>query len=134
MRRVIAFATGLAAFAGPAKAADCPVVSMAPSEVEKRIVAAPTCEQGLKIFESCGMGGMSDVILGGVVIEKCEAVFEGKLSAARKRSYDRAQKVCDRKYARETGSEYRSLTAFCSAAVAGRMAKQFSKAATPAKK
>ena len=119
---------------GLASAADCPVASMAPSEVEKLIAAAPGCEQGLKIFESCGMGGMSDVILGGVVIGKCEAVFEGKLSAAQKRSYDRALTACDRKYAKEQGSEYRSLTAFCSAAAAGRMAKQFSKAAPPAKK
>ena len=77
---------------------------------------------------------MSDVILGCVVNEKCDAVFEGKLSAAQRRSYDRAQKACDSKYASETGSEYRSLTAFCSAAAAGRVAKQFSKAAAPAKK
>lgn len=124
----------LAALGVPAAAADCPVESLTPSEVEKRIVAAPTCAEGLRIFESCGMGGMSDVILGGVVIEKCEAVFEGKLSAAQQRGYDRANKACDRKYARETGSEYRSLTAFCSAKVAGRTAKQFSKAAPPAKK
>ena len=136
MNRPISIATVLAMLSAPAVAADCPVASMAPSEVEKLIVAAPSCEQGLKIFESCGMGGMSDVILGGVVIEKCEAVFEGKLSAAQRRSYDRAQKACDRKYAREAGSEYRSLTAFCSAAAAGRMAQQFSKAspAAPAKK
>jgi hypothetical protein len=134
MRRSIAIVSMLAVLSVSAAAAECPVESLSPSEVEKLIVAAPTCEQGLKIFESCGMGGMSDVILGGVVIEKCEAVFEGKLSAAQRRSYDRANKACDRKYARETGSEYRSLTAFCSAAVAGRMAKQFSKAATPAKK
>lgn len=133
MSRLIAIVPLLAMLAVPAIAAECPVESLSPSEVEKLIVAAPTCEQGLKIFEGCGMGGMSDVILGGVVIEKCEAVFEGKLSTAQKRSYDRAQKACDRKYARESGSEYRSLTAFCSAAAAGRMAKQFSKAATPAR-
>lgn len=134
MRRLIAIVQTLAALSVAASAADCPVESMAPSEVEKLILAAPTCEQGLKIFESCGMGSMSDVTLGGVVIEKCEAVFEGKLSAAQRRSYDRAQKACDRKYARESGSEYRSLTAFCSAGAAGRMAKQFLKAATPAKR
>src|ERR1700752_444407 len=104
MNRPIPIATVLAMLSAPAVAADCPVASMAPSEVEKLIVAAPSCEQGLKIFESCGMGGMSYVILGGVVIEKCEAVFEGKLTAAQRRSYDRAQKACDRKYARETSS------------------------------
>jgi hypothetical protein len=134
MDRLITITSLVALLSFPATADDCPVESMAPSEVRKLIVAAPSCAQGLKIFESCGMGATSDVILGGVVIEKCEAEFEGKLSAAQRRSYDRAQAACDRKYAREQGSEYRSLTAFCAAAAAGRMAKQFSKAVTPAKK
>jgi hypothetical protein len=62
MSRSIAIASLLAMLAVPAIAADCPVESLLPSEVEKLVVAAPTCEQGLAIFESCGMGGMSDVI------------------------------------------------------------------------
>jgi hypothetical protein len=131
--------TVIASFVGvllttPAMAADCPVASMAPSEVEKLILAAPDCQGGLTIFESCGMGGTSDVIVGQVVIEKCEATFDGKLSVAQRRDYERTQRACDRKYARQTGTEYRSLTAFCLAAAAGRVAKQFAKAGQPAKK
>lgn len=117
-----------------ANADDCVVPSMAPNEVRQRIDAAPTCAQGLKIFQGCGWGSMADVVTAGHVIEKCEAVFEGKLSRSQKQSYDRAQKACDRKYARETGSEGRSLTAFCYAEASARVEQQFSKAKAPAKK
>ena len=124
MRRPIAIACLLAFLSVPTFAADCPVESMAPSEVEKLIVAAPGCEQSLKIFQSCGMGASSDVRLGGVVTEKCEAAFEGRLSGAERRAYSRAQAICEKKYQRETGSMYRSFEAFCFAEAAARMAKQ----------
>jgi hypothetical protein len=117
-----------------AGADDCVVASMAPSEVRQRIDDAPTCALALKIFQGCGWGSMADVVTAGHVISKCEAVFEDKLSRAHKRSYDRAQKACDRKYARETGSEGRSLTAFCYAEASARVEKQFSQAKAPAKK
>jgi hypothetical protein len=117
-----------------AVADDCVVASMNPTEVRQRIDAAPTCAQGLKIFQGCGWGSMADVVTADHVIQKCEAVFEGKLSRAQQRSYDRAQKACDRKYARETGSEGRSLTAFCYAEASARVEKQFSQAKAPAKK
>jgi hypothetical protein len=117
-----------------AVADDCVVASMNPTEVRQRIDAAPTCAQGLKISQGCGWGSMADVVTADHVIQKCEAVFEGKLSRAQQRSYDRAQKACDRKYARETGSEGRSLTAFCHAEASARVEKQFSQAKAPAKK
>jgi hypothetical protein len=117
-----------------AMATECPVTSMAPSEVEELILAAPGCDEGLKIFESCGMGATSDVFLGKLVVEKCEAVFEGKLSASRRRNYEGAQGACDSTYASETGSVHRSLTAFCRAAAAGHVAREFLNATTPAKK
>lgn len=85
-------------------------------------------------LERCGMGATSDVILGKLVVEKCEAVFEGKLSASQRRNYEGAQGACDSKYASDTGSVYRSLTAFCRAAAAGHMAREFLNATTPAKK
>lgn len=134
MCRCIVVAALVAMPAAPAIAAECPVASRAPSEVEKLILAAPGCDEGLKIFESCGMGATSDVILGELVVEKCKAIFEGKLSAAQRRHYDGAQGACDRKYASETGSEYRSRTALCRAAAAGRMAREFLNATTPGKK
>jgi hypothetical protein len=135
MHRLVAACSFLALLTVPAFAADCPVESMAPAEVEKLIVAAPGCERSLKIFQSCGMGASSDVRLGGVVTEKCEAVFEGRLSAAQKRAYSRAQAICGKKYEKETGTMYRSFEAFCSAEAAARVARQFSKTspARPAK-
>ncbi len=134
MRRHTVVAPLVAMLATPAIATGCPVASMAPSEVERLILAAPDCDEALKIFESCGMGATSDVMLGRFVVEKCEAIFEGKLSAAQRRNYEGAQGACDGKYAGETGSEYRSLTAFCRAAAARRMAREFLNATTPAKK
>jgi hypothetical protein len=87
----------------------------------------------LKIFQGCGWGSTSDVITADHVITKCEAVFEGKLSSTQRRGYSRARKTCDRKYATETGSEGRSLTAFCYAEVSARLAKQVARAKPPAK-
>lgn len=134
MRRPTVVASLIAMLATPAIATECPVASLAPSEVEKLILAAPGCDDALKIFESCGMGATSDVVLGELVVEKCEATFGGKLSAAQRRTYEEAQGACDRKYASEPGSEYRSRTAFCRAATAGRTAGEFLNATTPAKK
>jgi hypothetical protein len=134
MCRSIVVAPLAAMLAAPAIATECPVTSMAPSEVEKLILAAPGCDEGLKIFERCGMGATSDVILGKLVVEKCEAVFEGKLSASQRRNYEGAQGACDSTYASETGSVYRSLTAFCRAAAAGHVAREFLNATAPAKK
>jgi hypothetical protein len=135
MRRLIVAASLLVALQAPAFA-DCVVKDMNPTRVRELIDAAPSCEQGLKIFQGCGWGATSDVMTADHVITKCEAVFEGKLSGAQRRSYGRTQKACDRKYAGETGSEGRSLTAFCRAETAARLAKQFSKTRTapPAKK
>ena len=126
----------MAAPAGPGHAADCPVESLSPLEVGKLIREAATCERALTIFQSCGMGATSDTVLSGLVTEKCEAVFDGKLSAGQRRAYARAERACGRKYAKETGSEYRSLESFCYAEAAARMAKAFAKAksATPSRK
>ena len=47
--------------------------------------------------------------------EKCEGDFLSKLNAAQRRAYDREQKRCQRKYAHEDGTMYRSFEAFCGA-------------------
>jgi hypothetical protein len=113
---------------------ECPVQSY--DEIAKAVHNAPSCGASLAIFERCGSGATSDVTVGEIVVGKCEAVFEGKLSAARKRAYDRAQTICEKKYIKETGSMYRSFEAFCYAKAAANVAKQFSKTspAIPAKK
>jgi hypothetical protein len=137
--RILAALSVLALFApslATATDGECPVQPYDIDEIAKAVHDAPSCDASLAIFERCGSGATSDVTVGDIVIGKCEAVFEGKLSAAGKRAYDRAQTICEKKYIKETGSMYRSFEAFCYAKAAANVAKQFSKAspATPAKK
>jgi hypothetical protein len=139
MKPCVLVALAVLAFAAPSHATaaelQCPIQPYTLEEVEKAIKRAPTCAASLKIFESCGAGASSDVGVGAIVTEKCEAVFAGKLSARQKKAYSRARKTCGTKYAEEDGTMYRSFEAFCYAKAAANMAKQFSKAsrATPAK-
>jgi hypothetical protein len=56
--------------------------------------------------------------LGAVVRERCEADFLDKLKATERRRYDRWLRFCERRYAREIGTMYRSREAFCAATVA----------------
>jgi hypothetical protein len=106
--------------AAPVRAADCPVEGVA--AVETALKSAPTCDAAMTIFSSCGFGSTIDVGLGGIVIEKCEAEFLPTLAASRRKTYARAQNACGRKYARETGSLYRSATSFCLAELAQKYA------------
>jgi hypothetical protein len=137
--RLIAVLSILALFApslATAADAECPVRSLDIEEIETAIQDAPTCDASLAIFQRCGTGATGDTGLSDVVIGKCEAVFEGKLSPTQKHAYDRAKTICDKKYEKEDGTMYRSFEAFCRAKAAANVAKQFSKAspATPAKK
>jgi hypothetical protein len=47
------------------------------------------------------------------------------LNAAKRRAYDREQKRCQRKYAHEDGTMYRSFEAFCGADVARNYSAKF---------
>jgi hypothetical protein len=138
LRILVALSVLTLVASSPAIAADdeCPVQSYDLDEIAKAVHNAPTCAASLAMFERCAMGATSDVTVGDVVVGKCEAVFEGKLSAAEKRAYDRAQTICEKKYIKQTGSMYRSFEAFCYAKAAANVAKQFSKPspAIPAKK
>ena len=49
------------------------------------------------------------------------------LDAAQRRAYDREQKRCQRKYAHEDGTMYRSFEAFCGADVARNYSAKFLK-------
>jgi hypothetical protein len=140
MKLRILVALSVVALVAPslATAADgeCPVQSYDIDEIAKAVHNAPSCVASLAMFERCAMGATSDVTVGDIVVGKCEAVFEGKLSAVQKRAYGRAQTICEKKYIKETGSMYRSFEAFCYAKAAANVAKQFSNAspAIPAKK
>ena len=79
---------------------------------------APSCNRAMKIFEACEYGASGDVQFGEVVEKKCEADFLSGLGASQKKLYAGQLKRCDHKYDNESGTMYRSFTAFCRAIVA----------------
>ena len=116
---IVCSATG-----APAFAAVCMDKSMTQDEIIAAINAAPGCDQAMKIFEDCEYGASGDVLLGAAVEKTCEADFMSRLTAAKKKAYQREMGVCDRKYANEDGTMYRSFTAFCRADIAQRYSRQ----------
>jgi len=112
-------------FATPVRAKDCPVKEFSLDAREDAIRKAPSCRQALEIMEACAYGAGGDTGLGGAVHERCEPEFLPKLSKAQKHAYDRQQKRCDDKYARQQGTMYRSMTAFCQAQSAATYARRF---------
>jgi hypothetical protein len=109
------------------KKEECPTLDR--KEIEDLLREAPSCQRAIAQFEICQLGSSGDVSLGAIVTEKCEGDFLSKLSAAQRRAYVRAQKSCQRKYANEDGSMYRSFAAFCGAGVARNYSARFLKAA-----
>ena len=103
----------------------CPIESLDLAVIEKGIKDAPSCDAALSMFKTCSVGASGDVGLGAVVTEKCEAVFDGKLSAQQKSAYSRIRQACQTKYAKESGTMYRSFEAFCLAQAAHKTAKPF---------
>ena len=118
---------------GGASAAVCQDKSMTSDEIVEAISASPGCERAMKLFQDCAFGSGGDVQLGGAVEKKCEGDFMSRLKAPQKQAYQRKMRVCDRKYRNESGTMYRSFTAFCRAEVAQRHSQRALKAAGPAK-
>ena len=85
----------------------------------------------MKIFQDCEYGASGDIRFGAVVEKKCEADFLARLKAPEMRAYQRKMRVCDRKYDNESGTMYRSFTAFCRAEVAQRYSQRARKVAGP---
>ena len=115
--------------AAPAGAAVCLGKSMTLEEIIGAIDATPGCERAMKLFEDCEFGTSGDIHLGAAVEKKCEAGFLNRLKASQKRAYQDEMGVCDRKYENESGTMYRSFTAFCRAEIAQRYARKARKAA-----
>jgi hypothetical protein len=109
---------------GPALAAVCLDKSMTLDEIVEAINASPGCERAMKLFQDCEFGTSGDIHLGAAVEKKCEGNFLGRLKAAQKQTYQRELSVCDRKYRNESGTMYRSFTAFCRAEVAQRYSQR----------
>lgn len=108
----------------PAFAAVCMDKSMTQDEIIAAINAAPGCDRAMKIFEDCEYGASGDVLLGAAVEKKCEADFLSRLKPPQKAAYQRETGACDRKYHSESGTMYRSFTAFCRAEVAQRYSRR----------
>ena len=123
--RTVLAVSAMLLLASPASAKDCPVQDSGWEAREEAIRKAPTCKQAMEIMEACAYGATGDRGLADAVIERCEPEFLPKLSKAQKRAYDREQKRCDQKYARQSGTMYRSFTAFCQAKSAVAHAAKF---------
>lgn len=106
----------LAAVAAPKDPEECPTLDG--DERRQLLKNAPSCDRSIKLFEACAYGASGDVELGAIVVEKCEGDFVGKLSKAERKAYDAKLKRCRGKYAKQSGTMYRSFEAFCAAEVA----------------
>ena len=116
---------------GSALAADCPAKSTQMDDVIASLNAAKGCDAAMKVFEACQYGASGDVQFGEAVEKKCEADFLDRAGAARKAAYRRELGACDEKYKNQSGTMYRSFTAFCRAKVAQRYSEKALKAARP---
>jgi hypothetical protein len=114
---------------GPALGAVCLDKSMTLDEIVDTINAAPGCERAMKLFEACEFGTSGDLHLGAAVEKKCEGDFLSRFKAPQKQAYQQEMLACDRKYQNESGTMYRSFTAFCRAEVAQRYSRRARKAA-----
>ena len=118
---------GISAFmalSAAALAEDCPTLNL--QEQEQLLSKAPSCDQAMKLFEACQHGTSGDVGLGDIVIKKCEGAFLVGLSKSDRTAYDHKIKACWRKYAKKSGTMYRSFEAFCAAGVAQAYARRMS--------
>jgi hypothetical protein len=106
----------LMALAHPVLAVECPVAGA--EATSDAIEQAPSCAKAAEIYGLCTWGSSMDIQFAAAAITKCEADFLTKLTPQQKRTYDRAKMRCGRKYARESGTLYRSMEASCSVALA----------------
>jgi len=131
--RLAALAAILSLGADPAHAAVCMDKSMTQDEIVDTINATRGCAAAMKVFRDCEFGASGDVQLGAAVEKKCEADFLSRLGASQKKAYASQLKRCDAKYQNESGTMYRSFTAFCRAEVSQRYSQKALKAGAKAR-
>src|SRR5215475_14874722 len=102
----------------PKSEKECPIEDFSLEKIQDAARDAPSCDKALEVFRLCGAGASSDVALGGIVTEKCEAEFLSRLNRRERRAYRREQNRCAGKFRHESGTMYRAFEAFCSAALA----------------
>jgi hypothetical protein len=130
MRKTATLAIGAVLLLGspawaPAWAKDCPAPDMGYESREAAVRSAPSCKAALEVMTACAYTATGDRGLANIVLEKCQALFLRKLSKAQRRVYDGEQRHCDEKYAHQSGTMYRSFSAFCQAESAVRYATRY---------
>lgn len=115
------------AWSASARAGECPVESGGLEAIEAALRKAPSCDQALQVFKACAYGSSADVRLGQAVRDKCEAGFLRGLEGATKAAYEKEQRLCARKYAKKSGTMYRSFEAFCGAKAAQHYFHEYSR-------
>jgi hypothetical protein len=103
---------------------ECPAKSTDMDDIIAVLNEAESYERAIKVFQACEYGTSGDIRFGAVVEKKCEADFLGHLREPQKSAYRRELRLCDRKYANEQGTMYRSFAAFCRAEVAQRYSRR----------
>ena len=119
--------------AASARAEDCPARTTQMDDIIVALNEAPSCDRAMKIFEACEFGASGDVGLGAVVEKKCEADFLRQLKAPQKRAYQDQLGRCIYKYRNQSGTMYRSFSAFCRAEVSQRYSRRALKQAGPSR-
>lgn len=107
-----------AALSAPARAMPPLICPVEFGEVDGAIEKASSCEAAYRILEACLLGASGDVSRAHAVREICERDFLPGLKPDTRRAYARAQRRCDRKYAGDEGTMYRSMEAVCAAQLA----------------
>jgi len=113
----------------PSPQPKCPAKSTLFDDIIASLNEAKGCDAAMKVFGACEYTASSDLQFGEVVEKKCEADFLDKANASKKQAYQRELGACDRKYRNESGTMYRSFTAFCRAEIARRYSRQARKIA-----
>ena len=99
----------------PARA-ECPVSGF--EAIKQAIGAAPTCVASADVYGECTYVTSGDIQFAAVAIEKCEGEFLGRLGVSARKTYARSKQRCEHKYARKSGTMYRSFEASCAVALA----------------
>ena len=110
--------------ASVASAAECPAAST--EDVLSTLRNARSCRGAAQTYRACTRATTQDVQFADAVVGKCESGFLARLKPKQRASYGRQMNRCERKYARQTGTMYRSFEASCRVNVALRFARALS--------
>lgn len=126
MKKVCFAVLGLLVCA-PAVAQDsCPVPEAGgdPEKILAAINEASDCTSAADLARSCASGTSVDVGLTSAAIQRCEKDF-ARITRAERAMYTQLSHRCEKKYAKERGTMYRSAASFCRLDVAATFSNVF---------